>query len=100
MLSLCYSNRFSKLPYGDHAHINLSFVFTLTYMICYVIMEPLAGSLGAGLVGIIYLYTGHLVHTELVVLGSYSGLDSKLSNFFSCSLSLRSEIILPWALLS
>ena len=57
------------IPYGDHAHVKLSLVFSLVYMICYIIMEPIAGTLGAGLVGGIYLYTGHLVSTGAIVLG-------------------------------
>ena len=55
------SSSFAKLPFGSTAHINVSFVFAVVYMTCYIIMEPLAGSLGAGLVGTIYLYSGHLV---------------------------------------
>jgi hypothetical protein len=59
------------LPFGEHAHVNVSFVFTLVYVVCYVIMEPLAGTLAAGMVGFLYLYSGQLVSTGVVVLGRF-----------------------------
>jgi hypothetical protein len=57
------------LPLGSSAHINVSFLFALVYMTCYVIMEPIAGAIGAGLVGTIYLYSGHLVATGTQIQG-------------------------------
>ena len=60
---------FNLLPFGDHANVNLSLVFSLVYVVCYIIMEPFAGTLGAGLVGAIYLYSGYLVNTGTLVLG-------------------------------
>ena len=49
-------------------------------MICYVIMEPLAGTIGAGLVGTIYLYSGHLVATGVQIQG-LSYLSHNVSHF-------------------
>ena len=63
------NSSFEKLPFGHHAHINIAFVLGLIYMLSYVIMEPLVGAIAAALVAIIYLYTGHLVNTEALVLG-------------------------------
>ncbi len=31
------------------------------YIVCYVVMEPIAGTIGATLVASVYLYSGHLV---------------------------------------
>jgi hypothetical protein len=49
-------------------------------MICYIIMEPLAGAIGAGLVGTIYLYSGHLVATGVQIQGK----DKKPSLILIC----------------
>ena len=34
------------------------------YIVCYVVMEPIAGTIGAALVATVYLYSGHLVTTS------------------------------------
>ena len=34
------------------------------YIVCYVVMEPIAGTIGAALVALVYLYSGHLVTTS------------------------------------
>ncbi len=51
----------SALPYGEYIVINAALVLTLIYVVCYVIMDPLVGSLGAAMVSAIYLYTSAMV---------------------------------------
>jgi hypothetical protein len=41
--------------------LNVAFLVAAVYVVCYVVMEPIAGSVGAILVSAIYLYSGHLV---------------------------------------
>ncbi len=55
---------FGYVPFGAEAQVNVAFILTLVYVVCYVIMEPFAGSIGAALVTSIYLYSGHLVRFD------------------------------------
>ena len=55
---------FGYVPFGAEAQVNVAFILSLVYVVCYVIMEPLAGSIGAALVTSIYLYSGHLVRVD------------------------------------
>jgi hypothetical protein len=41
--------------------VNIAFAVTVVYIVCYVVMEPVVGAVGALMVATIYLYTGHLV---------------------------------------
>lgn len=59
---------FGYAPFGAEAQVNVAFILSLVYVVCYVIMEPLAGSIGAALVTAIYLYSGHLVCSDLGII--------------------------------
>ena len=52
---------FGYLPYGAEAKVNLALIVAVVYIVCYVVMEPVVGTVGALMVAAIYLYTGHLV---------------------------------------
>ncbi|XP_023325170.1 uncharacterized endoplasmic reticulum membrane protein C16E8.02 [Eurytemora carolleeae] len=47
----------------EHIHLNFAALTTLIYVIAYLLMDPLAGGLGAALMVGIYLGTGTLVNT-------------------------------------
>ena len=52
---------FGFLPFGADAKVNVAFVVAVVYVVCYVVMEPVVGTVGAIMVTAIYLYSGHLV---------------------------------------
>ena len=55
---------FGYVLFGAEAQVNVALILSLVYVVCYVIMEPLAGSIGAALITSIYLYSGHLVRFD------------------------------------
>jgi len=59
----------SLSPILTHVSINGAFFFSLIYIVCYPIMDPAAGSLGALLVVALYVATGILVQTTATIAG-------------------------------
>jgi len=59
----------SLSPILTHVSINGAFFFSLIYIVCYPIMDPAAGSLGALLVVALYVATGILVQTTTTIAG-------------------------------
>ena len=55
---------FGHLPFGSDAKLNVAFIVATVYIVCYVVMEPVVGSIGGLLVAAIYLYSGHLVNKK------------------------------------
>jgi len=56
-------------PLLQHVSINFPLVITLVYVVSYVLMDPIAGGLGATLVFASYLGTGILVKTTSSIAG-------------------------------
>merc|ERR1712083_235623 len=66
--TLCRSRRlkpelFKSIPDGQYLKVNLAFVVTLIYAICYIAMEPFAGLIGAVLVSLLSVTAAKLVGT-------------------------------------
>jgi len=49
--------------------INLAFAWSMIYIVSYLLMDPVAGGLGATMVGALYLMTGTLVKANPTVAG-------------------------------
>jgi len=53
----------SAHPLLEHVQINIPLLVTLIYAVSYIIMDPIAGGIGALLVSVLYVVTGILVKT-------------------------------------
>eukprot|EP00093_Oithona_nana_P000566 00566.XXX_989_1522_1 [CDS] Oithona nana genome sequencing. len=60
---------FNQLPSGEFFKVNLALLVTVIYMVCYVIMEPFAGTLGAILVSMLYVHSAKMVGIGAMVAG-------------------------------
>nr|ALS04675.1 endoplasmic reticulum membrane protein YGL010W [Pseudodiaptomus poplesia] len=53
----------------NHLNINAALLITLVYVVTYVIMDPVAGGIGAALIILVNLHTGWLVSTYTTIGG-------------------------------
>jgi len=60
---------FKSIPDGQYLKVNVALVATLIYAVCYVVMEPFAGLIGAILVSILCITAAKLVGTGATVGG-------------------------------
>merc|ERR1712021_107648 len=60
---------FKSIPDGQYLKVNVALVATLIYVVCYVVMEPFAGLIGAILVSILCITAAKLVGTGATVGG-------------------------------
>merc|ERR1712156_1373536 len=60
---------FKSIPDGQYLKVNLAFVVTLIYAICYIVMEPFAGFIGAILVSLLSVTAAKLVGTGATIGG-------------------------------
>merc|ERR1712141_651797 len=54
---------FKSIPNGEYVKVNFALLTTLIYIVCHVVMEPVAGFIGAILVSLLFFTSAELVGT-------------------------------------
>ncbi|KAF0689106.1 Aste57867_19378 [Aphanomyces stellatus] len=68
---LCLTPPFVDQPLDSHHYVvvNYAFVAVLVYVVWYVILDPLAGSLAASFIIAMFCWSNHLIHESLAATG-------------------------------
>ena len=59
----------ASLPFGGFVKLNAALLLVFIYVVCYPLMDPVAGTLGSALVSVIYVLTSKAVSDGVMVNG-------------------------------